>query len=623
MKKLLLTLLICISISSARAQCVYTCSNYAVSQITYTTFPVGPTDITPSFTNSMNGTIPDDGSTGPISIGFNFDFYCNTYTAVHICSNGFITFDYGPFLWPTQYVHPTQSLPNSAFPNGMVALNMTDLDPGQGGSITYTTVGTAPNRMFIVTYSNVPCFSTTDLTNGQIVLYETSNIIEIHTGSARPDPNQNALGSFQGIENTTGSDFAVLPARNGNNTWGANADLTAYQFSPYAITPPGAISGSSIVCQGTQVLYSTTPSQGATGYTWFTPAGWTGTSTSTALTATAAVGGTVMVSATYTCGTSAPSVLIVTVNPAPVISIVTALPFNVCEGSTFTITPSGGTNYTVLPTMVSGPGPLVVPNSGITTYTLIGQNMYNCLALNNPVTVINSQITPTVSVNSGSVCQGQSFTMLPTGADSYITSSGFLTVTPNTPGIFNYTVTGVGTGGNSCLSIVPAISSLTVNANPSVSVTAAKPVVCKNESVNLTASGASTYSWNTGQTTAVVAVSPTVLTTYTVTGTTAEGCSRSKTIIIIVSDCVGINEIGNTASNISVYPNPAGGVFNVKFNSDLPAREIEIYNTVGQLINKQKAEAQLVEVDITNQPDGIYYIKLSGSNDVVMKIVKE
>jgi hypothetical protein len=576
----------------------------------------------------MNGTIPDDGSTGPIPIGFNFDFYCNTYTAVHICSNGFITFDYMPFSWPTPFVHPTQLLPDLAYPNGMIAFNMTDLDPGQGGTITYTTVGTSPNRMFIVTYSNVPCFSSNDLNTGQIVLYETSNLIEIHTTSARPDVNQGSLGSTQGIEGippapNQNPPAAFLQSRNANNVWGANADLTAYQFAPYSITPPGAISGPGVACQGTQVQYSTPTSPGATGYSWFTPAGWTGTSTSTALTATAAIGGSVMVSATYTCGTSAPSVLIVTVNPAPITSIVLADPFNVCIGSSFTITPSGGTNYTVLPTQVSGPGPLVVTNPGISTYTLIGENMYNCLALNSPVTIINSQTTPTVTVNSGSVCQGQSFTMLPTGADSYITTSGFLTVTPSTPGVFNYSVTGVGTGGNSCLSIVPAISSLTVNANPTVNITAPKPVICKNESMNLTASGATTYSWNTGQTTSVLAVSPAILTTYTVTGTTAEGCSRSKTIIIIVSDCVGINEFGNTSSNISVYPNPASGVFNVKFNSGLAAREIEVYNAVGQLIFAQKAEAQLVEVDITTQPDGLYYIKLRGSHEVVMKIVKE
>src|SRR5437868_1486843 len=98
MKKKLLSLFASLLFfSSAWSQCVPTCSVYAVSPITFSTFPVGQTNVTPSFTNTYLGTWPDDGSYGPIPIGFNFDFFCSTYTGIHICSNGFIMLDYTSF----------------------------------------------------------------------------------------------------------------------------------------------------------------------------------------------------------------------------------------------------------------------------------------------------------------------------------------------------------------------------------------------------------------------------------------------------------------------------------------------------------------------------------------------
>src|SRR5687768_6463818 len=169
------SMMACFSMS---AQCIYTCSNYAVSAITFSQYPSGGTNVATTAYMTPN---LDDGSTPAIPIGFNFDFYCNTYSNVYICTNGFIQFDYAPLFWPGPYVHNTQSFPTGAAPNGMVAFNMTDLDPMMGGTITYQTIGTSPNQMFIVTYSNVPAFGTSNMNTGQIILHETTNFIEIHT----------------------------------------------------------------------------------------------------------------------------------------------------------------------------------------------------------------------------------------------------------------------------------------------------------------------------------------------------------------------------------------------------------------------------------------------------------
>ena len=600
---------------NAWSQCVPTCSSYVASPITFTTFPSGPTNVTPTFTNSFIGVFADDGSIGPIPIGFNFDYYCNTYTNIHICSNGFIMLDYQPFPWPTQYVHPTQNLPDPALPNGMIAFNMTDLDPGQGGTITYTTVGVAPNRMFIVTYSTVPCFTTpSDLNTGQIVLYETTNIIEIHTTKARPDANQLSLGGTQGIENTSGTIGVTPPGRNANNSWGATADGTAYRFAPYTPAPPASVSGNTLLCQGAQGSYQTSPLLGALSYTWALPAGWTGTSSTTALTTTAGVSGNVSVSATYTCGTSAPAVIAVSVVAAPVVSILSATPSVLCSGDSITINPNGAVLYSVEPGGITGVAPIMLQVNASTIFSVTGQNSSGCTSLNTATVAIVANTTPTVTVNSGSTCVGQSFTVNPTGANGYIISGGFFIVSP-TVGVNAYTVTGTATNG--CVSD-PAICQVTAIALPTINVVSTKSIICVKESATLTASGATTYSWSNSAITASTIVSPTITTTYTVTGDN-NGCKSSKVYTQGVSLCLGIENTLAAENAVQVFPNPASSELNIQLLSAGEDSELRLYNLNHQLVKQVKLEQVLNVIDIRELAAGLYLAEVYSGNDVLIK----
>lgn len=58
--------------------------------------------------------------------------------------------------------------------------------------------------------------------------------------------------------------------------------------------------------------------------------------------------------------------------------------------------------------------------------------------------------------------------------------------------------------------------------------------ICAGQSVTLTATGATTYSWSNGQTTQSITVSPTVTTTYIVTGM-VNGISQKDTVMIFVN----------------------------------------------------------------------------------------
>ncbi len=64
----------------------------------------------------------------------------------------------------------------------------------------------------------------------------------------------------------------------------------------------------------------------------------------------------------------------------------------------------------------------------------------------------------------------------------------------------------------------------------------------------------------------------------------------------------------------SVYPNPGSGSFKVRGEDIL---EIEVLNASGRVVYTGKAAS----VDISEQPKGIYYVKITTGNGVVMKKV--
>ena len=80
-----------------------------------------------------------------------------------------------------------------------------------------------------------------------------------------------------------------------------------------------------------------------------------------------------------------------------------------------------------------------------------------------------------------------------------------------------------------------ATFNLTINALPTVIVSVSAGTICDGESTILTASGASTYVWNDGNTDNPRTVSPTTTTTFTATGTDSNGCTNTGATTITVN----------------------------------------------------------------------------------------
>ncbi|MBX2959612.1 MAG: gliding motility-associated C-terminal domain-containing protein [Flavobacteriales bacterium] len=193
-------------------------------------------------------------------------------------------------------------------------------------------------------------------------------------------------------------------------------------------------------------------------------------------------------------------------------------------------------------TLVSGSGTITNPNSPTSTVTGLGlgANVFEWTIANAPCTPSTSQITinvtngPSVIANASdtSICLGESVTLTGTGtAVSYSWDNGVTNGVSFVPtATQTYTVTGL--DASSC-SVQDQIT-VTVNSLPSVTVSGNNNI-CEGETTILTASGASSYVWNTTEGTISISVTPTTTTTYSVTGTNSFGCEATAQYTVTVS----------------------------------------------------------------------------------------
>ncbi len=90
------------------------------------------------------------------------------------------------------------------------------------------------------------------------------------------------------------------------------------------------------------------------------------------------------------------------------------------------------------------------------------------------------------------------------------------------------------TNASGCIAISNT-KTITVNANPTISIVPSSTVICSGQSVSLVSSGANTYSWSTSATSSSIAVSPSVSVSYSVIGTNTNNCSSTNSISITVN----------------------------------------------------------------------------------------
>ena len=161
-----------------------------------------------------------------------------------------------------------------------------------------------------------------------------------------------------------------------------------------------------------------------------------------------------------------------------------------------------------------------------------------------------------------------------------------------------------------CDSIVNLV--LTVHEAPEVTISG-NTNVYSGEGATLTASGADSYLWSTGETTASITVYPTATATYSVVGTT-NGCDDEAEVTVNVTVGVGENELENT----KVYPNPTNGELKIEC---LGMREISVFMPNGQCVENIYVNDDAYTLNMSEYKSGVYYVKIT-TKDNAVKVCK-
>lgn len=217
---------------------------------------------------------------------------------------------------------------------------------------------------------------------------------------------------------------------------------------------------------------------------------------------------------------------------APLVVTASANQTLVCAGNTTTLTAvSSVSGYTWTPNN-NTMNPAVVSPLANTIYTVAASDG-TCFGTATVAVNTNPNPTITIAASSSVVCEGAMVTMTASGGSTYTWSpvnSNNASISDNPVAPTLYQV--IGTGSNGCSSQAGQI--VLTNTAPIVTVASNKTIVCVGDPAILTASGANSYIWTNGPSTAVNQVNPVALTVYTVTGVGSNSCTASKTIAVNV-----------------------------------------------------------------------------------------
>ena len=196
-------------------------ADYQVSEI-----PYNLRDISVSGTEIVLG---DDQVSLAIPLGFAVDFYGSFYTQVYVSSNGFITFNSGSGSGCCSGL----PIPSPGGINNFIAGFWEDLNPSNGGTIRYQTLGTPPNREFVVGFYQVEHFRGNSPVEMEMIIKEGSGVVELqYTTATTSGESDHSVGveSVSGVFGTQvdfGSDFSYTNEGRLLTPGGADAEPTA------------------------------------------------------------------------------------------------------------------------------------------------------------------------------------------------------------------------------------------------------------------------------------------------------------------------------------------------------------------------------------------------------------
>jgi hypothetical protein len=225
-----------------------------------------------------------------------------------VCSGSQLQYSVAPVNGVTSY---TWTAPNGWL--GSSSTNMINLTAtGSSGTIYVigsNACGSSPAAALAVSVTTYP--SNPGSISGPTLLCIGANAI--YSIAVVPGATSYSWTTAGGLSGSSSSNTIAVTASAGGsltvlaaNFCGQSTAFSALQVSvQIAPSSPQAISGSMLMCAGTSSVFSVAPVAGATSYSWTLPNGWTGSSNSNSINATAGMtAGTITVTAVNACGTS-------------------------------------------------------------------------------------------------------------------------------------------------------------------------------------------------------------------------------------------------------------------------------------------------------------------------------
>jgi hypothetical protein len=339
---------------------------------------------------------------------------------------------------------------------------------------------------------------------------------------------------------------------------------------------PATISGNINPCQGTGNTYSVSAVSGATSYIWTLPAGWSGSSTSNAIVATAgAVGGAIKVKAINDCGEGTERTLVVSVMAIPAQPGVIAGPSSVFNGGSYTYS--------------------VAAVSGASVYSWTLPAGWSGSSITNSITAIAGAGSGLITVTAGNVC-GTS-----PGRSRTVTSS--------------------------TLPVTQTLQNTMINAGQSVCFSAL-------QTITLAGSGTHFTVMNTGS---VELVAGQNILMYPGTSVNSGGymlarianaynyCTLGAAKELAEFSTSQSTEVYNVNTIFNLYPNPSNGVFTVeqKSTGNVGDMRVDIFTLRGEQVYRSVLPDQKKhEFRLDHLVNGMYILKIQkGDHFQTFKLV--
>jgi hypothetical protein len=159
-----------------------------------------------------------------ITLPFAVTLYGTSYTSAWIDTNGLLELA-NP---GSSAVNFNTQIPSSAKPNASIYAMWDDLIADSSSTILTSTVGTAPNRQFIVEWRNLEYFNDKNSrVSFEIILTEGSKSIKIVYGSESNTSIAHGSSALAGIENAAGTDAFQYSYHQPNLLSGRGVTFTA------------------------------------------------------------------------------------------------------------------------------------------------------------------------------------------------------------------------------------------------------------------------------------------------------------------------------------------------------------------------------------------------------------